>query len=349
MNFRSLIAVVLVFSIALALCACRKLDKGGKSEFKDDMFVVDSLGETHAVETQTNQDTGETEYFYTDDLGNVVVVEKNDVGKTTAAPRVTTTGANGETEPETYPEQIMDFFEDLTNPEKENEYLEEVDTSLEISDDPIDTDNMKTVTPVMNDNGNPAHAPQQQFVQDITKNNQYTIKLTMKSISDGEVTAIPATIMRSGNNRFAEVKWPVEGKYVTMRILVKDGKCIMYLPAIRAYMEVPEDVVNEVLESMDYNSQSADTEKYVSSGKVTVNGTTYDVDIYDGEDGATVKYYYQGGELKRVENISKDDDIVIIEYEQMTTVVDKTKFIPPTGYFNLGDIQNGEELLDYLG
>lgn len=350
MNFKSLTAISLVVAMAFGFCACRKLETSGEYEIKEDMFVVDDLGETHDVETKVNEDTGETEFFYTDGLGNVVEVKKSDVGKTTALAKVTTTGANGETEAETYPAEIVDFLEDLTNPDSESEYLEEVDVSLSIADDPINTDSMKDTTPVMNNVGTPAHPTQEEFVSKINSNNQYTVKMTVKSIADGVTTVIPATIMRSGDNIFAEVKWPVDEKnYVTIRVLIKDGRCIMYLPTLRAYIEVPADTVSALTDALDAMTDGSGSSEYQSSGQVTVDGVTYDVDIYETDDGTTMKYYYLKDDLKRVETSSPDGSVMIVEYNSITNTVDKSKFITPTGYFNLGNLQEGDDILNYLG
>ena len=360
MNAKSLVAIAMVFSISLAFCACRKLDSEKDFNIEDNMFVVDSLGVTHEVVSETNEDTGETQFFYTDDLGNVVEVERKDVGRTTQPAVQTTLGPNGETEApspsgsssqegtEELPEQLADFFEELTDPQKDSEYLEETTIKLTISDTPINTDRAKTVTPELDSNGVPIHSEQSDISQSIGKSNQYTMKAVIKTKSGNEETAVPATVVRSGNNIFMETKLPVDGnKYVTLRILSKDGKSILYIPTIRAYIEMPADATGEMLDAVDYASVNHDDEKYVQSQDVTVDGKTYRVDTYE-VDKAVKKYYFLNDELKRVEVLQDNGDSLIVEYETLSNTVDTRVFIPPTGYFNLGNVKNSEELLDKI-
>ena len=362
MKIKGIIAVSLVFSIAFALGACRKVEKGNKDEgenYNNGMFVVDSIGETHEVETQLNEDTGETEFIYKDDLGNVVVVDKKDVGQTQYNPSTTVTGKNGETvagETQTLPQDISDFFEGLTDPNENGsaDYLEEQQAELSIADDLIDTDDMKEVSPPLTPEGNPQRPAMEDFATQIKKTKEYTIKMTAKNIApDGETSTIPFTVMRSGDNMYMETQFPVDGnRYITIRALIKDGKCIMYIPSIRAYMELPVDSVNEILNGVDqYTDPDKDPETgtYKSSGQVTVGGVTYNVDIYEDDDGSEVKYYYQGDNLKRVESVDKSGNTTIIEYESITNTVDKSKFVAPTGYFNLGNISDEDQLAALLG
>ena len=362
MKIKGIIAVSLVFSIAFALGACRKVEKGSKDEgenYNNGMFVVDSIGETHEVETQLNEDTGETEYVYKDDMGNVVVVEKKDVGQTQFNISTTVTNKNGETvagETQTLPEDISDFLEGLTDPDQNAgaDYLEDQQAELTISEDLIDTDDMKEVSPPLTSEGNPQRPAMSDFAQEVKKSKQYTIKMTAKNISpDGEISTIPFTIMRSGDNMYMETQFPIDGsKYLTVRALVKDGKCIMYIPSIRAYMELPSDSINEILNGVDQYTdpdKDPDTGEYKSSGEVTVGGVKYNVDIYEDEDGAEVKYYYQGDQLKRIESVEKSGNTTIIEYESITNTVDKSKFVAPTGYFNLGNISDEDQLAALLG
>ncbi len=362
MKMKGIIAVSLVFSIAFALGACRKVEKGSKNEgenYNNGMFVVDSIGETHEVETQLNEDTGETEYVYKDDLGNVVVVEKKDVGQTQYNPSTTVTGKNGQTvagETQTLPENISEFFEGLTDPNEDGaEYLEEQQAELTISDELIDTDEMKEVSPPLSDNGTPRRSAMDDFAAEIKKNKQYTIKMTAKNVApNGETSIVPFTVMRSGNNMYMESQFPIDGnRYITIRALIKDGKCIIYIPSIRAYMELPSDSLDEILNGVDqYTDPDKDPEligEYKSSGQVSVGGVTYNVDIYEDEDGSEVKYYYQGDNLKRVESVDKSGNTTIIEYESITNTVDKSKFVAPTGYFNLGNISNEDQLAALLG
>jgi hypothetical protein len=112
---------------------------------------------------------------------------------------------------------------------------------------------------------------------------------------------------------------------------------------------MPADATSEMLNAVDYASISTEDETYKKSQEVNLDGKTYRVDSFDMPDGSVKKYIYLDDQLKRVEVIQKNGDSLIVEYETLSNNVDTRVFIPPTGYFNLGNVKNSEELLEKLG
>ncbi len=88
MKLRNIIALMLVFVLAFGLASCKKQQQQKETKVKENNFekvsevkIVDEKGEEHTLATQVNEDTGETEYFYEDNSGNVVTVKAKEADK----------------------------------------------------------------------------------------------------------------------------------------------------------------------------------------------------------------------------------------------------------------------------
>lgn len=83
MKLRNIIALTLVFALAFALASCKKQQEAKENSFEkvSEVKIVDEKGEEHTLATQVNEDTGETEYFYEDNSGNVVTVKAKEAEK----------------------------------------------------------------------------------------------------------------------------------------------------------------------------------------------------------------------------------------------------------------------------
>ncbi len=243
----------------------------------------------------------------------------------------------------TLSEEMQEFVNSITDPAKEDEYFEKNDAVLGIADEAIDTKDMTEVTVKTDSDGNPVHGDQKTFFSKLADAEQYTIKMTLKSIStDGESTTVNITMMKNGSDAYIETKLPVSnGSALPMTILLKDKKCTIYMTSLKAYMEVPQDTYTSIVDEMELATSQESTATYVESGEVDVNGTTYDVDVYE-DDGSTIKYYYLNDEIKRVEAIDSDGNISIIEYTQITMTADTSKFTAPTGYLNMTNIMDSD-------
>ena len=243
----------------------------------------------------------------------------------------------------TLSEEMQEFVNSITDPAKEDEYFEKNDAVLGIADEAIDTEDMAEVTVKTDSDGNPVHGDQKTFFSKLADAEQYTIKMTLKSIStDGESTTVNITMMKNGSDAYIETKLPVSnGSALPMTILLKDKKCTIYMTSLKAYMEVPQDTYTSIVDEMELATSQESTATYVESGEVDVNGTTYDVDVYE-DDGSTIKYYYLNDEIKRVEAIDSDGNISIIEYTQITMTADTSKFTAPTGYLNMTNIMDSD-------
>ena len=251
--------------------------------------------------------------------------------------------SNGETvSPEL--EEFLNSF-DSTDPaqfEQQFEQMleEEVEIpEMEFGDELIDDSNSSKVEVDLNDEGKPDHSDLELDFSDILNSEEYTIDVVLMTKTAAEEVKIPVVAMRKGNQAYFEMVAPVEGKG-SMRInmlITEDGTLYFILPAMKAYMPMPGESMNDLFNTDYVTEDAASNGTYVESREVTVNGKTYVCDIYqDGEN--VVKYYYDNEELRRIETVS-GEDIIIMEINEISKKSDASKFKLPK-YFDLSTVIN---------
>ena len=166
--------------------------------------------------------------------------------------------------------------------------------------------------------------------------------VTIKNISaEGEIS-VPMRAMRNGDEVYFEAAMPVEDKG-SMKFniyLSDDGNCYMILPSMRWYMTIPGATVQDLVPSDFVNEDQSSTAEYVESREVEINGKTYLCDVYKDGD-IEIKYYYVETQLKRVETIN-GEDITIMEINEVSEKVDKSKFVLPKGYVDVTTVMGGD-------
>ncbi len=365
MKFKNIIAVSLVFAILFGLGACKKLENSSEFEQITKVYVVDE-GEEYEIQTRINQEN-ETEHYYLDDNNEVVIVrtEESDKGKTeyykvdeqgnkvalkteTKKKVVKTTSAgttNEDTSVSLTPEQQS--FVDNFNKENMEDYLDDnaEKATLNLGDNVHNLNNAPTIA-------DPSNATKRQddsaFYDKIKNANKVTLKMTMKTIQGNTSQTMPLTMIKSGDKVYLSTSMPVENEggtsgSMTMNVIVKDGKCRVYIPNIKGYFEVPSSEVEAMKESFSIGTERQDNQTYLYSVKSQLNGKPYEVDVYSVE-GGTIYYYYEtdGVTPKRIEAVYDNGDISILEYTEISYTADESKFIYPIGYFNMTDLMGGE-------
>lgn len=251
--------------------------------------------------------------------------------------------SNGETaSPEL--EEFLNSF-DSTDPaqfEQQFEQMleEEVEVpEMEFGDELIDDSNSNKVEVDLNEEGRPDHSELDINFTDILNSEEYTIDVVLMTKTADEEVRIPVVAMRNGNQAYFEVVTPVEGKG-SMRInmlITEDGKLYFILPAMKAYMPMPGEAMNDIFNSDFVTEDTSASGTYVESREVVINGKTYTCDIYQDGDMIT-KNYYDNKELKRIESIS-GEEVVIMEINEISKKSDKSKFKLPK-YFDLSTVMN---------
>ena len=119
--FKKLSAILLVFALLASFAACKRFE-GNELIIEEKPVVTDESGNTQELQTRVDEN-GKTEYFYTDDNGNEIVVDKNKVEIETSLVPVQTTLSDKEIE-EIFEsndfEKLQDALtENITEPELE--------------------------------------------------------------------------------------------------------------------------------------------------------------------------------------------------------------------------------------
>ncbi len=340
--FKKFSAILLVFALLASFAACKKLE-GNEFIVEENAFVVDDNGITQELQTRVNEE-GKTEYYYTDNTGNTVVVDKNKVEIETTLIHVGTTLSNKELEDLiNNPEKIEDLVtEDITEPE------------FEMSDGIISEESFEEIEVEIGNDGRPVIENTPVKYEDIIKSGTYTMDFTIKTTVDGQETVLPVTVMQDGKKLYFETVFSsTDTGKMRVNMLINDDGYFIIIPILNAYYQVASsdaEGFGDVMEGFDFGSLEEDLEmnnNYDSSANVNVDGKTYRCDIYTSDDGTTVKYYYLNGELKRMETVS-DGSETIIEFKTISGSVNKTKFRTPKGT-DLGALIGSEANLDNLG
>lgn len=322
---RNILAILLVFSLCLSFAACRKLDSASII-VETKAYIVDEEGVTRDV-----YNVG-TNYYYYDEDGNRqeaasdnVVVETHTIKVT--EPQSLTPEAESFLAQFEDAESIEDMMEaDATQPSLENGELipEDAFSEIEVEVDP---------------EGNPVHEDIDLSYEEILAGDKFTMDVNMKVITGGQETVAPFMFMKDGENVFFETAMPLTDGTGSTRLnfLLLDGDCYIIIPSMRAYMAIPKEDIGEsgiptdALEAFDEVEGT-----YIRSYMVEIDGKTYICDEYDNGDAKT-KRYYLGDQLKRVETVS-GSDVSIMEFNDVSTSVDKSKFAVPKNYMDISTV-----------
>ena len=80
--------------------------------------------------------------------------------------------------------------------------------------------------------------------------------------------------------------------------------------------------------------------EYVQTLVTKVDGKDYTVEEYKAKEGQTIKYYYDGDNLKRIESIESGGDSTIIEITSVSGNVPASAFTIPSTYKDMTKIFN---------
>ncbi len=241
--------------------------------------------------------------------------------------------------------ELENFLEsiDSTDPaviEQQFEQMleEEIEVpEMEFGEELIDDSTANKVEVELDEDGRPDHGKNQTSYTEIMNGEKFTIDVVLKTKSNGEELKIPILAMRNGDQIYFEFVMPVEGKG-SMRInmlVADDGKCYLIFPAMRAYMSMPGEAMNDIFDSDIVTEDTAASGTYIETLEVSVNNKPYICDVYEDGD-VTIKYYFDDDELKRIESISgeNDEEITIVEVNEISDKCDNSKFKLPK-YFDL--------------
>lgn len=233
------------------------------------------------------------------------------------------------------PAQIEQQFEQILD-------QEEVKAELEFGDAPIDDSKAEKVEVELDDDGKPDRSDMKKNYEDIMASDEFTVDMVIRQNMDGQEVNVPMYMTRSGENLFAKMSAPYEGRgTITFNMLKTDsGKLYCIVPSMRAYILLTEEEIGDIPlgEYIEEGvSNVEDSSEYIDTKSVTVNGKTYECDTYKDGDITTKNYFDKDG-LKRIETIDAEGNVTIVEFNKIESKADTSKFKAPVGYVDLTTI-----------
>lgn len=336
---KNVTAIILVFAMLTSFAACRKLENEGEWVVESKVYAVNEAGNQVDVQTSVNEE-GKTEYYYFDTSGNKVSLSENEVIiETTKVYKAASTTLSPEAQSLLEEYTDIDSFEklveeDVTNPE------------LGIADAPISDDLFEESSIKIGSDGRPERYHENSY-KEIFESEKFTADFIVKSDSDGTTYTMPVYFTRDSDNAYISTTMPTENGVLRVEFLIRDKQCYLIVPAMRAYFKVDSDIVNELVPE-NLEGELEDNTVYQKSGEVTVDGVTYDCDVYTAENN-TVKYYYLDGDLKRTELLTESGESFITEYSSVKKGADSSKFKIPSKYIDMSGILGDDFNLSSLG
>ncbi len=325
---RNITAIILVFAMLAGFASCKKLENDGEWVVESKVYVTDSYGAQHDVQSVTKTD-GETEYYYYNTDGNKVTVAHKDV--------VVSTTRVFKTAPTTLTPEQQSFFEEYSDPEafKENVIEETVtEPEFEISDEPIPEEEVEEITNIEVDNeGKPVRKDDE--VTEILKGESYTVDYVLKADYNGKKESVPVYLTKDGEDVYMNVRIPFEDTgVVNTETIVINNECYLVVPAMKAYFKVTADQIGEAAVVPPEVLEEEIDSNYIKSGQIEIDGVTYEVDFYESE-GQNIKRFYKNDELKRIEVDDGNGNVTILEIRSIKKGADKSKLRVPSGYLDL--------------
>lgn len=332
---RNIVAIILVFALLLSFAACRKLESENII-IESKAYIVDDEGVTHDI-----YNVG-SDYYYYDADGNRIEADSKDV--------VIETNKVVITEPPTLTPEAQSFLDSFGDDVDSIEDMMEADETVPnlengelIPEDAFNVD----LDLDLDDEGNPIHEDVELSYEEILASDKFTMEANVKTNSGGVETVAPLNIMRNGSNLYFETALPLKDGFGSTRVnlLFLDDACYIIIPSMRAYMTIPKETAGEMIPSDAFNNLEEIEGTYISSSEVVHGGQTYVCDIYESE-GTTTKYFYQNGQLKRVETLNGDDSS-ILEFKKLSTQIDESKFAVPRNYIDISTMM-GEDYMSMI-
>ena len=247
----------------------------------------------------------------------------------------------------TLPAELEDFINsfDTSDPaqiEQQFEQMldqEEVKVELEFGDAPIDDSKAEKVEVELDDKGKPDRSNAEKTYEEIMASDEFTVDMVIRQNMEGQEVNVPMYMTRSGDNLFAKMSAPYDGRgTITFNMLkTEDGKLYCIIPSVRWYILLTEDEVGDMPlgEYIEEGIGSVeDTSEYVETKVIEVNGKSYECDVYKDGDIVTKNYFDKDG-LKRIETVDADGNTTIVEFNKVEAKADKSKFKAPIGYVDL--------------
>lgn len=139
------------------------------------------------------------------------------------------------------------------------------------------------------------------------------------------------TLAVKGENIYMDVK----ESETSIAVVYKDNTTYVISHDDKMYMA--SEGKNEQMLSEDMGILSKEDLKEFETaeyekGKEQINGTEYEYEQYNGEEGVTERYYFEGNDLKYIKTIQEGEEDLIVKVLKLSSEVDDSVFEIPSDY-----------------
>lgn len=172
--------------------------------------------------------------------------------------------------------------------------------------------------------------------QKIFSSGTYLMEFTT---DDKELGSTPITAAVKDGNLIIDAE--IEGMKCKMLYLNEKKTTYVILDKYRKYCKLPDDLMGDDMNMSEFNVMSdfADEtkDKDIAVSTVTLNGQKLTCESYVTSDGTTMRYYFSGDNLVRLDSVDSSGKTVSTYFSKITSdVPDSTFEIPKNyGFFNL--------------
>lgn len=173
--------------------------------------------------------------------------------------------------------------------------------------------------------------------QKLFLSNTYLMEFTT---NDSELGDTPVTFATKNGNFVMDTT--IEGMSCKILYIKSKNATYLLMDNFKKYSKLPEDMMGEDFDMSEMNMMAgigdSDLEqKDIKVSEVTINGQKLTCESYKAKDGSTMKYYFSGDTLVRIDSQNKDGSEMSTFITRITSdVPDSTFEIPKNySYFNL--------------
>ncbi|MCM1364754.1 MAG: hypothetical protein NC122_05525 [Faecalibacterium sp.] len=167
--------------------------------------------------------------------------------------------------------------------------------------------------------------------QEIFSSGTYLMEFTT---DDEELGSNPITTAVKNGNLLIDAE--MQDMKCKMLFLSEKNATYLILDKYRKYCKLPEDLIGDELNMADMNVMSSFSsevqDKDIEVSTVELNGQSLTCESYVTEDGTTMKYYFSGDTLVRLDNIDKSGTVTSTYFSKITSDVPDSTFDIPSNY-----------------
>lgn len=329
---RVILCIVCIIVAAVAALAILLFGHGGEKDVR--VTITDPAGNTYVAVTDK---TGNQNALVSDENGNVWKVEVNPDGSLSD---------KKELDSEHNKDDVINNY---TGPEinvtvNGNEYTGNVSEDTQVTEKPTKPSKTETTTTKKDTSTTkPAKKPSKKpskkepnilKYQRMFASGTYYMEFTTNDESLGNTPIVAAA--KNGNVLISTV---VENMNCTMIYKANSDKTYLVLKEYKMYCSVPEDLLGEDFDMNEFNLMDKFGDdispKAIKTETVTINGKKLTRESYENADGAKMMYYFDNGQLVRLDNQDENGDRVETYISKITSDVPDSTFEVPKGYTSI--------------